>query len=337
MKRRVVICIAAVLAVAVTSVLASSIISVSVADNAVSYDAQQLTSESFVQNVVDSNLNSMSDFNSIQSIVNCCDEAKYNNIVEYVSFMASHNFTSSQAKIINKTLLAGTTIQSFIQVYKFWLTTDEDFSVIYDICQLEGNYGNLYWYEDAFNKLTDNSHGVMELDDIQEYNSKGIGNSDIMCANILSRKKGQNIYEILNRVADGESLEDIACEVYKTDVLPDGETLYNQIMLVAEADEYGIDFETDKLGETLENIKTVYATVAEPKIQAALANVEQPAMDYDEQQLFEQIEKSGMHPKQIQILYNKGFTTKEIYRVSQTNADDYFAAAKKAREELNNE
>ncbi len=336
MKKRVFACVLVVLAIAVTSVLASGIIS-NIIDSTVSFDTHHLTTESFVQNVVADNIASIKDYSDFDSIINCYDEAKYNNIAEYISFMASHKFTSSQVKVINKTLLGGTTIQSLQQVYKFWLTTDEDFSAIYDICQLESNYGNLYWYEDAFNKLTKNSHGVMELEDIQEYNGKGIGNDEIMCANILSRKKGQNIYNILNRVVGGESLENIACEVYKTDKLPEGETLYQKIMLVAEADEYGIDFETDKLAEVLEKIKTVYINVAEPKIQAALANVEQPNIDYDEQQLFERIEESGMHSKFVQALYNKGFTTKEIYRVSQTNTDDYFAAAKKAREELKNE
>lgn len=52
---------------------------------------------------------------------------------------------------------------------------------------------------------------------------------DILTTNTLSRKKGQNINKILNRVENGEKIEDIICEIYNIDILPEAETNLEKI------------------------------------------------------------------------------------------------------------
>lgn len=287
------------------------------------------------EKVVSSNSSNQKDVNSFASIVNCDNEAKRNNISSYISFMASHSFTDNQISVINNVLDGGTTVQSLEQVYEFWLTTDEPFSIIQDICELESKYLNLYWYEDAFNEITENSHGVMELKDIKEYNQKGITNDVIMCANVLSRKKGQNIYNILDSVAEGKTIEKIACDIYKISELPEADTLYEKIILVNRAKGYGIDIKTKKLETVVQNVKAEIDSVADKSIKAATSDIK--VQEYDENELFEQIENGNMHPKQIQILYNKGYTTKEIHLVSQMENEDYLSCAKKVRGGLKNE
>lgn len=324
-------------------VLIASVVTVALASGIVSDDLVQIFNPSSEQKIDVSNAEAIAQtniakaksFNDFSSIVNCGNEAKCNNVSSYISFMTSHTFTDKQLSVINEVLDNGTTIQSLIQVYDFWVTTDEPFSIIADICELEDKYLNLYWYEDAFNELTKETHGVMELSDIQEYNQKGVTNDVIMCANVLSRKKGQNIYNILDDVIDGQSLEEIACEIYKISELPKADTLYEKIMLVNTAKGMGIDTAQKDLNTTIQDVNSKFDIISDEQIQLATEKT-QPE-EYDEDELFEKIEQSNMHPKQIQILYNKGYTTKEIYLVSQMDDEDYFASAKKVRGGFGNE
>ena len=334
MNKKVLVLMVVLIASVVTVALASGIVSDNLAQ-IFNPSSEQKIDVSNAEAIAQTNIAKAKSFNDFSSIVNCGNEAKCNNVSSYISFMTSHTFTDKQLSVINQVLDNGTTIQSLIQVYDFWTTTDEPFSMIADICGLEDKYFNLYWYEDAFNEITENSHGVMELKDIKEYNQKGITNDVIMCANVLSRKKGQNIYNILDSVAEGKTIEKIACDIYKISELPEADTLYEKIMLVNCAKGYGIDIKTKKLETVVQNVKAEIDSVADKSIKAATSDIK--VQEYDENELFEQIENSNMHPKQIQILYNKGYTTKEIYLVSQNETEDYFACAKKVRGGLKNE
>lgn len=192
-----VISLVCILGVSVASLAAGKVIEFQKAGS----DAAAFASVELCNEKVNENFTQISHIDPIENfvcIMNCCDEAKYGNISAYVRFMCENNFSAGQLSEINNILKSGTTVQSLAQVYDFWLTTDEDFSVISEICSLENKYFGEFWFEDAFNYITDNEHGVLTRSDVRDYMSKGLSADQILAANTLSRKEGQNVSDILN-------------------------------------------------------------------------------------------------------------------------------------------
>lgn len=138
---------------------------------------------------------------------------EYQKILSYSVFLAENEFTKEQLEYINSLLDAGYSEGVIQEVYEFWLTTDEDFSMIGDLCALSNEMYGIYWVENAFNKLTNNSHGVLEREDIEVYYEQGLTYEDIYAANILSRRKGQTIQGILDDMLSGKTNSEIITDV----------------------------------------------------------------------------------------------------------------------------
>lgn len=66
--------------------------------------------------------------------------------------------------------------------------------------------------------MTNNVHGVLESEEINNYLSLGVTVSDIQNANILSRKGVYSIKQILDRIAGGDTIINIMNEVYGTSI-----------------------------------------------------------------------------------------------------------------------
>lgn len=138
---------------------------------------------------------------------------KYENILAYSVFLAENEFSSDEIALLNELVEEGYSTRLIQEIYNFWKTTDENFSMIRDLCELSDEFYGLYWVENAFNKLTNNSHGVLNRAEIEAYYEKGLTHDDIYTANILSRREGQTIQGILEDMLMGKSTFEIMREV----------------------------------------------------------------------------------------------------------------------------
>ncbi|MBR2476871.1 MAG: hypothetical protein IKB50_01915 [Clostridia bacterium] len=138
---------------------------------------------------------------------------KYENILAYSVFLAENEFSSDEIALLSELVEEGYSTRLIQEVYNFWKTTDEDFSMIRDLCELSDEFYGLYWVENAFNKLTNNSHGVLNRAEIEAYYEKGLTHDDIYTANILSRREGQTIQGILEDMLMGKSTSEIMREI----------------------------------------------------------------------------------------------------------------------------
>lgn len=274
-----------------------------------------------------------------KSIMDCNDKAAYNNVSEYVSFTCKNDFTDDRLDVINRILESGTTIQSLRQVYEFWLTTDEDFSMIEQICALEDTYFSEYWYEKAFNVLTNYEHGALSGAGLKEYQDAGITTEEILAANVMCRKQGQNIYDILDSVLAGNSIEQKAMALYGVDTIPEGVSLFSAITEIAKSGKASVEAITLMAEETEEAIEQdeIFFEVIEDKINEELASLEISEPQNDYQSDYEAL-KNSRYPISVQIaLLNKGFTPQEIEKSANILNWSYYESAKQAREMLKNE
>ena len=269
------------------------------------------------------------------SIIDCYPIAKRENIKEYLTFMYKNNFTVKQIDTINKILINGTTIQSLIEVYEFWLTTDEDFSMIEKICALEDTYFSEYWYEKAFNVLTDYKHGALTSEDIINYREKGISDLDIMIANVMCRKEGQNINKILDSLVEGISLEKQARLIYGEDVdLSKNDSLktINEISKNKRRNKTITTLIGKKISQ--EQID-IFDNLIDKKIENELKKLQISNIEYD---FDDEILSKSNYPISVQrALKNKGYTPEEISKSETINELNPFVCAKKAREMIKNE
>ncbi len=258
----------------------------------------------------------------------------YNNVCDYINFICTNDFDEEQLKTINRILENGTTIQSLIQVYEFWLTTDYDFSMVEEICALEDKYFSEYWYESAFNKITDYVHGELDGMQIREYQESGISTDQILAANIMCRKEGQNIFNILDEVLLGNSIEAQAEALYGAEVDVNEQLLFTAVKKLAMSSNTENMFNSRSVLIVKNNdfCEAVSDIVAD---EVARVNIEsyEPTWQEDFTAL-----KNSKYPVSVQrALMNKGFTPQEIKKSSEFFAKNYFEAAKLAREMLKNE
>lgn len=276
------------------------------------------------------------------SIMACSPRAMYENVSDYTAFVCEYNLTDAQLEVINRVLDKGTTIQSLIQVYKFWLTTDYDFTMVEEICALEDSYFSEYWYESAFNAITGNIHGVLSAEDINYYRNLGITTDEILAANVLCRKEGQNIFDILDGVVNGVDIETRALEIYEIDSLPGEESLFKSVTDVAESTVRTFSASaiyTDELNVMLskEEVSALNDIAVSEKVATELKrlNLSDTAKSYaDDYYTLNSI------PLPISIkraLLNKGYTPEEIQQVAFSHETNLNKAARNAREAVKNE
>lgn len=294
----------------------------------------------------DENFSKSADADVKHKISNCNDDAAAGSVAAYVRFISGANFSDEEIEVINRVLDGGTTPQSLAQVYDFWLTTSEPFEIIAQICELEDEYFNEYWYEDAFNALTDNKCGVLDNAAVGEYLDRGVPIDVLMAANVLCRKGIYTIHEILDKYENGESMDDITKEVYGIDFLPEAEGAYEKIEKIFEMQKYSAAEQLDSVSvnmmndeRRLEDAKELFSSRVDELIKTQLEelNLSVPAQFDDE--MIDMAADNGFSANIIRTLANKGYTPQEIYLASENvGADlDILAAAKYAREVLGNE
>lgn len=144
----------------------------------------------------------------IQKCAKISDNAaeKYDDIYDYAYFVIKYDIKGSDLKYINSLLDDGAPLPCVSGVYKFWLTTGEDISIIGDIIGLKDDFWGNGWIENAFNSLTDNKCGVIEsMEELNSYIESGLTYQDIYNANILCRRGKKTIQEILEMKSSGKS------------------------------------------------------------------------------------------------------------------------------------
>lgn len=272
-----------------------------------------------------------------KSIMNCSPRAAYNNISAYTAFVSTYDFSPEQLLCINRILDKGTTIQSLIQVYEFWLTTDYDFSMVEQICDLEDAFFSEYWYESAFNHITDNIHGVLEYDDINYYYDMGISTEEILAANVLCRKEGQNIFNILDGAVNGVSVEEQAKEIYGAEDLLEGNSLHKSLEELSKASaKIQVVLSIDNTDATPVNVLAadadkILSDFAEKKVagEAKRLGISQPEISPAED--FEALRRSRLPISVQRTLLNKGYTPEEIEQISKTGGWNINQKAKEIR------
>ena len=342
MRKKVLIISMSIIAGLTTAGLASGLLeedSVSTSGGAVSTELAMTAADSVNTNLsANSKLRTADRFSSIMT---CRADARYHTVTAYVAFMGENSFSPEQTEIINRILDKGTTIQSLAQVYDFWLTTDEPFGIIEEICALEDSYFSEYWYENAFNKLTNYEHGVLDSEGIDAYKEKGISVDEILTANTLCRRGVYTITEILDKVVDGEDIEDIACEIYGVETLPEAENSCQKVNLALKAKKYNIASSASAssakaTAAAIETAQTAYTDAVSAKIESEVSRLSLAKPEQTEDD-FEAMQSTGLPISTLKALQNKGFTPAEIAKIPEMDTDDTFKAAKMAREVLMNE
>ncbi|MBQ4630116.1 MAG: hypothetical protein IJB70_03930 [Clostridia bacterium] len=138
---------------------------------------------------------------------------EYMSIEAYIIFILENSPTDEELAIINSLMNEGHTIQTLSQIYEFYLTTNESPAIITEIAALENLYWGDNWIENAFNDITDNAHGVLDIEDVKAY-LENVSLEDIQYANILCRKGKYTIDEILQQKINGTSWDEITLSVY---------------------------------------------------------------------------------------------------------------------------
>ena len=335
MSKKLVILLVCIFGIAVSAFAANTIIE----NQRFADETDNFLSAETIESKVNENFsqtNSAEPAENFACIMDCSESARIGNVSAYVKFICENNFTAEQILIINRILGKGTTVQTLRQVHDFWLSTDEDFSMIEDICSLEDEYFGEFWYEDAFNKLTDNKHGVLTSEDIAEYKAKDITLEQILAANTLSRKNGQNIFCILDALAAGETIEQQAKEIYGISVEFDDGSELETVNDIVKAKKYSVPSvmlasRKTNLNSLIDQTENAYESIVSAKISSELNRLGISENDGENEDYL----KNCDYPVSVKkALLNKGYTPKEIYRASQIKTDDINDAAKQAREAL---
>ena len=134
-------------------------------------------------------------------------------------FLGRYCPTEDSFSFIEQMILSGCDPQTTMDIYQFYLTTNEPISIVKQIYDMVYNGEPItnrdVVFENAFNKITNNKCGVLTEDDVVAYLEKGLSVDDIMQANLLSRKAVMTIQEILDASLSGINLEKIEISISK--------------------------------------------------------------------------------------------------------------------------
>lgn len=141
----------------------------------------------------------------------------YRQMHGYAYFISVLKPETDERAYITNLVKEGRDLERLISIYRFWLDTDEDISLIKRIYD---NYGpsspeDMDWIEAAFNDITGSKYGVLDGRQMQEYLNRGMTYEDIAAANTLCRKGKLTITQILDRRLSGISWAEIIDGVYR--------------------------------------------------------------------------------------------------------------------------
>ncbi|MBQ7876278.1 MAG: hypothetical protein IJ316_03220 [Clostridia bacterium] len=152
-------------------------------------------------------------FDSLAQHMGYDTDEKFDAFHKTALFMGRYCTDQKSFSYIEQMILSGCDPQTTMDIYQFYLTTNEDISIvkqIYDMVYTGEPITNRdVVFENAFNKITNNKCGVLTEEDVIDYLEKGLSVDDIVQANLLCRKGVMTIHEILDALLSGTSWETI--------------------------------------------------------------------------------------------------------------------------------
>lgn len=152
-------------------------------------------------------------FDRLASFMGYDTDEKFEEFHSTALFMGKYCTTEESFSFIEQMILSGCDPQTTMDIYQFYLTTNEPISIvkqIYDLVYTGEKITNRdIVFENAFNEITNNKCGVLTEEDVIAYLEKGLSVDDIVQANILCRKAVLTIREILDARLEGTNWESI--------------------------------------------------------------------------------------------------------------------------------
>jgi len=130
----------------------------------------------------------------------------------FAGLIATYSMPIDQQEYLAGLIEQGYDANWLAEIYEFWTDCCEDITIIKDIYDIsvEKEYCDKYWIEEAYNDATDDVHGVLDNDAVSKYLYEyHLTPSDIIKANILSRKGDFTIQELLQKILDGEDIDEL--------------------------------------------------------------------------------------------------------------------------------
>lgn len=143
------------------------------------------------------------------------------NLKKVVEFKEKYNMSPDEKAQFDKWIIEGKNPQLLMYIYQFWITTDEDISIIEDVYNMfVENYeedmrlpqNKDLWFEGIFNNLTGGKYGRLTSDEIDEYLQNGMSIEDIEIAEYLSRR-GTDVHDIIADKASDKEWSEIAADI----------------------------------------------------------------------------------------------------------------------------
>jgi len=288
------------------------------------------------------------------------DAEEYGQILKYTEFVIENDISEEHLEYLNKLFEKGNSIIMLKNIYEFWLTTNEDISIIGEICNLKNEFWGKNWIENAFNKITNDKCGVITNEEqLHDYLDKGISLEEIETANILCRKGVKTIFEILDMRVKGETWEDIISIVDNN--LPEKDTalykkvssadvsmnindknILNEISELSSIEKLNLNkllkkgITIDEIAENKEgNLSEALAQYNEKmylqRIETAKEYLKDMGLDFSQEEInkarkeeIKNIEiaiKNGFSEDVIQCFYERGYNSCEVVDLSEKFAD----------------
>lgn len=154
--------------------------------------------------------------------------ADFSAVKDMAVFQETYNLDDEAIELFSEWIKGGRDTRLLMYIYEFWLTTNEDISIIGDIYDM---FANNYiedmhlppdrdmWFEGIFNNLTGNRHGKISSDDVAKYIEAGLSVYDLKLAERMSRAGAFTVHEILDEKSSGKEWCDITADVYDISAL----------------------------------------------------------------------------------------------------------------------
>ena len=141
-------------------------------------------------------------------------EDYYNDVIHnYFYLKKVHGLSQNELDYISDLISTGCDADLILDLAYFWLDTSEDITLIEKMYNVKDRYeGRVTWYENAFCYVTGYDNDLTD-EEFEYYSEKGITREIIDIADKIARRRVYTTKEILEKVANGENITEIAYEV----------------------------------------------------------------------------------------------------------------------------
>lgn len=134
----------------------------------------------------------------------------------YAALMATYDLSADDTQTIYQMVQSGKNLEMIMDLVEFLQDTQEQNTILEDVYNAGAaiGFGYRHWMEEAYNRVTQNVHGVLDAAGISSYLAQGLTTDDILCANLLSRVSSKTISSILDDLSAGQSWAQIFAGIY---------------------------------------------------------------------------------------------------------------------------